>query len=131
MAAETDQDDPLILRYTAPIDEGGRMSDALELWTEDELCNHAFSIFEELAEENLSAADFLLYQQECEQNAWVDLALPSDDWVELIQQDLDPELHIEAHIGLATAAGDLVLARILLSREKHDTLCHAQWRGQA
>lgn len=107
------------------------MSDALELWTEDELCNHAFSIFEELAEENLSAADFLLYQQECEQNAWVDLALPSEDWVDLIQQDLDPALHIEAHIGLSMAAGDLVLARILLSREKHDTLCHAQWRGQA
>ncbi len=107
------------------------MSDALELWTEDELCNHAFSIFEELAEENLSAADYALYQQHCEQDAWVDLALPSDEWADLIQQDLEPELHIEAQIGLTLTHGDVVLARILLSREKHDTLCHAQWRGQA
>lgn len=107
------------------------MSDALELWTEDELCNHAFSIFEELAEENLSAADFALYNQHCENDAWVDLALPADGWVDLIQQELDPALHLEAHIGLTLATGELVLARILLSREKHDTLCHAQWRIHA
>ena len=35
----------------------------LELWTLDELCDHAFDIFEELAAENLSAEDYALYQQ--------------------------------------------------------------------
>jgi len=104
----------------------------LELWSIDELCDHAFSIFEELAPENLSAADYQLYQQQYEQRAYVDLVTPSEDWVDLIQAELEPELHYEALIGLTGEAGaaDLVLARILLSREKHDALCHAQWRGQ-
>ena len=55
-----------------------------------------------------------------------------EDWLELIGAELDAELHLEALIGLSGSDGapDLVLARILLSREKHDALCHAQWRGQ-
>jgi uncharacterized protein YciU (UPF0263 family) len=104
----------------------------LELWTMDELCDHAFSIFEELASENLSAADYQLYQQHYESRAYVDLVPPAADWVELIQAELEPELHFEALIGLTgeQGAADIVLARILLSLEKHDSLCHAQWRGQ-
>lgn len=104
----------------------------LELWSLDELCEHAFSIFEELAEENLSSSDYQLYQQLAETRAYVDLVPPSDDWVDLIQAELEPDLHFEAHIGIAgdETQPDVVLARILLSREKHDSLCHAQWRGQ-
>lgn len=104
----------------------------LELWTMDELCDHAFSIFEELASENLSAADYQLYQQHYESRAYVDLVPPAADWVELIQAELEPALHFEALIGLTgeQGAADIVLARILLSLEKHDSLCHAQWRGQ-
>lgn len=104
----------------------------LDLWTMDELCDHAFSIFEELASENLSAEDYQLYQTHYEKRAYVDLVPPSADWVELIQAELEPELHFEALIGLTGehGAADLVLARILLSREKYDSLCHAQWRGQ-
>ena len=68
----------------------------LELWTLDELCDHAFSIFEELASENLSAEDYNLYQSQYEQRAYVDLVPPSADWVELIQAELEPELHFEA-----------------------------------
>jgi uncharacterized protein YciU (UPF0263 family) len=107
-------------------------SSELELWSMDELCDHAFSIFEELASENLTAADYELYQQHYESRAYVDLVPPAADWVELIQAELEPELHFEALIGLSGEQGgaDLVLARILLSREKYDSLCHAQWRGQ-
>jgi uncharacterized protein YciU (UPF0263 family) len=45
---------------------------------------------------------------------------------------IDPELHVEAHIGLSEINGvaELVLARILLSKEKYETVCHARWRGQ-
>ncbi len=105
----------------------------LELWTLDELCDHAFSIFEELAEENLSPEDFKFYQDVAETRAYADLVIPGDDWVDLIAAELEPELHYEALIAVAGEAGsaDIVLARILLSREKHDALCHAQWRGQA
>ncbi|SNY51787.1 Uncharacterized conserved protein YciU, UPF0263 family [Arsukibacterium tuosuense] len=104
----------------------------LELWSLDELCDHAFDIFEELAADNLSAEDYTQYQQQYEQRGYVDLVLPGAEWVELIMQDLEPELHYEAQIGLTGLDGnpDKVLARILLSREKHDGLCHAQWRGQ-
>lgn len=104
----------------------------LELWTLDELCDHAFEIFEELAEENLTADDYLLYQQHAATSAYVDLVPATDDWVEMIAMDIEPELHVEAHIGLADVNGvaELVLARILLSKEKFETLCHARWRGQ-
>lgn len=104
----------------------------LELWTLDELCDHAFDIFEELAAENLSAEDYNLYQQYYESRGYVDLAIPGEDWVEMMMQDLEPELHYEAQIGLTGENGDadIVLARILLSREKYESLCHAQWRGQ-
>ncbi|MDX3773794.1 DUF440 family protein [Chromatiaceae bacterium AAb-1] len=103
----------------------------LELWTLDELCDHAFDIFEELAPENLSATDYRLYQQNYEQRGYVDLVNAPEEWVELIMQELEPELHFEAQIGLTGEAGeaDIVLARILLSREKHESLCHAQWRN--
>ncbi|WP_166835673.1 DUF440 family protein [Rheinheimera pleomorphica] len=103
----------------------------LELWTLDELCDHAFDIFEELASENLSAEDYALYQQHYESRGYVDLTPPGEDWVEIMMQELEPELHFEAQIGLSGENGeaDRVLARILLSREKHESLCHAQWRS--
>lgn len=109
------------------------MSDSeLELWSLDELCDHAFEIFEELAEDNLSAEDYALYQQHASASAYVDLVPATEDWVDIIAQDLDPELHLEARIGLAdvNAMSEIVLARILLSKEKFETLCHARWRGQ-
>lgn len=104
----------------------------LELWTLDELCDHAFDIFEELAAENLSAADYTMYQQHADSRGFVDLVPATEDWVEITMQDLEPELQLEAQIGLSGIDGeaDIVLARILLSREKHEALCHAQWRGQ-
>jgi len=110
-----------------------KMSGAeLELWSLDELCDHAFAIFEELAEENLSAEDYALYQQHAAASAYVDLVPAIDDWVDMIAMDIDPELHVEARIGLAdvNAVAEIVLARILLSKEKFETLCHARWRGQ-
>ena len=92
----------------------------LELWTLDELCDHAFAIFEELAEDNLSAEDYALYQQHASASAYVDLVPATDDWVDMIAMDIDPELHVEARIGLAdvNAVAEIVLARILLSKEK-------------
>ena len=104
----------------------------LELWTLDELCDHAFVIFEELAEENLSATDYALYQQHAVESAYVDLVPATEDWVDMIAMGIDPELHVEAHIGLSEINGvaELVLARILLSKEKYETVCHARWRGE-
>ncbi len=104
----------------------------LELWTLDELCDHAFDIFEELAAENLAAQDYALYQQHYESRGYVDLTPPGEDWADITLQEPEPELHYEAQIGLTGENGtaDMVLARILLSREKHESLCHAQWRGQ-
>jgi len=110
------------------------MSDlGLELWTLDQLCDHAFDIFEELAEENLSASDFQLYLQHADLSAYVDLVTPTADWEDWFAVSLEPELHVEAQIGLSQVNGveELLLARILLSKEKYENLCHARWRGQA
>lgn len=102
------------------------------LWSLDELCDHAFDIFEELASDNLSAADYQRYQQHYEARGYADVLPPGEGWEELATQDLAPELHFEVQIGLTgeQGAADLVLARILLSREKEESLCHALWRGQ-
>lgn len=104
----------------------------LELWSLDELCDHAFDIFEELAVDNLSASDYQAYQQDYENRGYVDLLPPGGGWDELAGSELDPELHFEAQIGLSgdNGAEDQVLARILLSRDKDESLCHALWRGQ-
>lgn len=105
----------------------------LALWSTDELCEHAFTIFEEVAADNLTAADFALYQQHADSAAYVELATPVDDWNDLTGTPLHPDYHIEAHIGLAgqgPQGSDLVLARILLSRDQDESLCHARWRGQ-
>lgn len=104
----------------------------LELWSLDELCDHAFDIFDELAPDNLSASDYQTYQQHYENRSYVDLLPPGAGWEELAGGELDPELHFEAQIGLSGEAGaeDQILARILLSRDKDETLCHALWRGQ-
>jgi uncharacterized protein YciU (UPF0263 family) len=104
----------------------------VELWSLDELCDHAFDIFEELAVDNLSTADYQLYQQHYESRGYADVLPPGEGWEELATQDLDPELHFEVQIGLTAEQGeaDRVLARILLSREKDESLCHALWRGQ-
>lgn len=103
------------------------------LWSTDELCEHAFTIFEEVAADNLTAADFALYQKHADSAAYVELANPVDDWDDLTGTPLHPEYHVEAHIGLAgqgPQGSDLVLARILLSRDQDESLCHARWRGQ-
>lgn len=104
----------------------------LELWSLDELCDHAFDIFEELAVDNLSPSDYQAYQQDYENRGYVDLLPPGGGWEELAGSELDPELHFEAQIGLSgdNGAEDQVLARILLSRDKDESLCHALWRGQ-
>lgn len=104
-----------------------------ELWSSDELCEHAFNIFEEVASDNLSASDYALYQQHADSAAYVELVAPMDDWSDLAGGELQGELQLEAHIGLSgLGAGgtDLVLARILLSQDKDESLCHARWRGQ-
>ncbi|GGW62949.1 DUF440 family protein [Alishewanella tabrizica] len=104
----------------------------LELWSLDELCDHAFDIFEELAVDNLSAADYQLYQQNYETRGYADVVPPGEGWVDLAAQELSPELHVEVQVGLTAEPGaaDVVLARILLSRDKEESLCHALWRGQ-
>lgn len=103
------------------------------LWTTDELCEHAFTIFEEVAADNLTSTDYSLYQQHADALAYVELAQPQDDWDDLTGTPLQADLHVEAHIGLAGQGAqgtDLLLARILLSRDKEESLCHARWRGQ-
>lgn len=101
-------------------------------WSLDELCDHAFDIFEELASDNLSAADYTDYQQHHLAVGFVDLKTPDDSWEDVYPIELDQELHVEAWVGLSGTEGepDKVLARLLLNRDKDETECFAQWRGQ-
>lgn len=107
------------------------MTDSLQ-WSLDELCDHAFDIFEELALDNLTAEDYTAYQQQHLANGFVDLKKPDDSWEDLYPIELDQAMHVEAWIGLTGTEGepDKVLARLLLNRDKDETECFAQWRGQ-
>lgn len=98
-------------------------------WTLDELCDHAFDLFEELAADNLKEAELALYQQHYEASGFVDINEPGADWAEIC--NLDPELHVEAVVGIEEMDGqpERLLCRMLLSRDKEDTEVHALWAG--
>ncbi|MEE2022846.1 DUF440 family protein [Alkalimonas mucilaginosa] len=108
------------------------MSDNLQ-WSLDELCDHAFDIFEALASDNLSPADYTDYQQQHLSRGFVDLKTPDDSWEDLYPVALADGDYVEAWIGLSGEEGqaDKVLARLLLNKDKDESECFAQWRGQS
>lgn len=102
----------------------------IALLSVDELLDHAYDIFLELAADNLSEAQIALYNAEFEQRGALGDSVPESDWEEYIDFELDPARHVEICIGLLDEQEefDTLFARVLMSRDPEERSCQIQWQ---
>ncbi len=99
--------------------------------TEDETLEKAYDIFLELASSNLDPADILLFSLQFEIRGGAELQDPSEEWLEHVDFDLNPDFFAEVIIGLAESEDaeiNDIFARILICREKSHQICHILWK---
>ncbi|CAK9885136.1 MAG: hypothetical protein XXXJIFNMEKO3_01528 [Candidatus Erwinia impunctatus] len=99
--------------------------------SEDETLEQAYDIFLELAGDNLDPADIILFNLQFETRGGAELFDPSEEWLQHVDFDVNPDFFAEVVIGLGPDEGepvDDVFAHILLCREKDHKLCHILWR---
>lgn len=97
---------------------------------EDEALDQAYDIFLELAPDNLDPADIILFNLQFEDNGAAELLDPSDEWLEHVDFDLNPDYFSEVIIGLTNEADEIddIFARVLICREKDNKFCHIIWK---
>jgi uncharacterized protein len=101
--------------------------------TDDEIIDTAYDIFLELASDNLDSADIILFNLQFEDIGAAELYTPDLEIWQQHQPDIDltnQELYAEVLIGLADNSDHInnVFARVLLSRDKSQKLCHIIWK---
>ncbi len=96
----------------------------------DELLDHAYEIFLELAADNLSAEQIECFNAEFEERGALGDSTPEEDWQDYIDFEIDPERHVEICIGLLNEEEefDRLFARMLLSRHPDERQCQVQWQ---
>lgn len=106
------------------------MDHPVELIEVDELLDHAYEIFLELASDNLSEEQIALFNAEFADRGALGDSTPDDDWQEYIDFTIDPAVHVEVCVGLVNADEefDVLFARMLLSRDADDRRCQVQWQ---
>lgn len=106
------------------------MTDLVEMWSFEELLDHAYEIFLELAVDNLNQADIDRFNAEFDDAGVLEHIAPDESWNEIVGFDVDPELYSEITVGLENEAGDMtfVFCKILICNLKEDRFCHVQWR---
>ena len=105
------------------------MDHPVELLEIDDLLDHAYEIFLELASDNLSEEQITLFNAEFADRGALGDSTPDDDWQEYVDFAIDPALHVEVCVGLVNADEefDVLFARMLLSRDAEDRRCQIQW----
>lgn len=100
------------------------------LLSTDELLDHAYEIFLELAADNLSQEQIALFNAEFETRGALGDSEPDADWQEYLDFDLDPARHVEICIGLLgeDEEFDTLFARLLMSRDPEERQCQIQWQ---
>lgn len=98
--------------------------------TEDEALDQAYDIFLELAADNLDPADVILFNLQFEERGAAEVVDPSEEWLEHVDFDLNPDFFAEIVIGLMNEQEDIddVFARVLICREKDHKFCHILWK---
>jgi uncharacterized protein len=101
-----------------------------QLLSVDELLDHAYEIFLELAADNLSAEQIECFNAEFEERGALGDSTPEEDWQDYIDFEIDPERHVEICIGLLNEEEefDRLFARMLLSRHPDERQCQVQWQ---
>ncbi len=105
---------------------------AENLLSVDELLDHAYEIFLELASDNLSQEQIACFNDEFESRGALGDSTPEEAWQEYIDFELDPSLHVEICVGLVNddEEFDRLFARMLLSRDPDDRRCQIQWQDR-
>lgn len=90
----------------------------------------AYDIFLEMAPENLSPADILLFNLQFEERGAVEFVETAENWEEEIGVLIDPEAYAEVWIGLVNAQDvmDDVFAKFLISHEPENREYHVVWK---
>ena len=90
----------------------------------------AYDIFLEMAPENLSPADILLFNLQFEDRGAVEFVETAENWEEEIGVLIDPEAYAEVWIGLVNEQDvmDDVFAKFLISHEEKDRQYHIIWK---
>ena len=101
-----------------------------QLLSVDELLDHAYEIFLELAADNLSAEQIECFNAEFEERGALGDTTPEEDWQEYVEFEVSPEQHVEICVGLLNDDDefDRLFARILLSRDPDNRQCQIQWQ---
>ncbi len=96
----------------------------------DELLDHAYEIFLELAADNLSAEQIECFNREFEERGALGDTTPEEDWQEYVDFEVDPNRHVEICVGLLNddEEFDRLFARMLLSRDPDVRQCQIQWQ---
>lgn len=101
-----------------------------ELMSVDELLDHAYEIFLELAADNLSPEQITRFNEEFEERGALGDSEPDADWQEYVDFELDPARHVEICVGLLNSEEefDHLFARMLMSRHPDEKQCQIQWQ---
>ncbi len=101
-----------------------------QLLSVDELLDHAYEIFLELAADNLSAEQIECFNAEFEERGALGDTTPEEDWQEYVEFEVSPEQHVEICVGLLNDDDefDRLFARMLLSRDPDNRQCQIQWQ---
>ena len=96
----------------------------------DELIDHAYEIFLELAADNLSQEQIACFNNEFEERGALGDSQPEADWQEYVDFEIDPAKHVEICVGLLNEEEefDRLFARMLLSRSPDERQCQIQWQ---
>ena len=71
-----------------------------QLLSVDDLLDHAYEIFLELAADNLSPEQIECFNAEFEERGALGDTAPEEDWQEYVEFEVDPALHVEICVGL-------------------------------
>ena len=101
-----------------------------QLLSVDELLDHAYEIFLELAADNLSPEQIECFNAEFEERGALGDTAPEEDWQEYVEFEVSPEQHVEICVGLLNDDDefDRLFARMLLSRVAEERHCQIQWQ---
>ncbi|WP_372769863.1 DUF440 family protein [Pseudoalteromonas sp.] len=98
------------------------------LWTIEEVTNHAYEVFLELAPDNLSEQDIIEFNKYREDLGFIEESEPDESWHEFTEFEIEPELYVQVLVGLEFDNQDVLFARILISRDKAAPFVHVLWK---
>ncbi len=103
-----------------------------QLLSVDDLLDHAYEIFLELAADNLNPEQIECFNAEFEERGALGDTVPEEDWQEYVDFEVSPELHVEICVGLLNDDDefDRLFARMLLSRDPDNRQCQIQWQDR-